>query len=1037
MRRSARLFAVVVALVLCTLISYAQDLESDSDVFSGLAPRSIGPAVMGGRISDIAAVQDGHRLTIYVGSASGGVFKSKDGGITFQPIFDKQNTLSIGALAIDPSNSKIVWVGTGESWVRNSVSVGTGLYRSTDGGENWQLAGLADSEHISRVLVHPKDGNIVYVCALGHLWSSNEERGIFKTTDGGKTWNKVLYVDDKTGCASLEMDPQDPGVLYAGMWQVLRQPWTFTSGGPGGGLFKSTDGGASWHPARKGLPEGDLGRIGLAVAPSQHTRVYSVVEARNHTALFRSDDSGDSWTEVNSSFNVSGRPFYFARLYVDPTNADRVYKPGFGLTVSDDAGKSFSSAFSRTDEGGGVHGDHHALWINPANSDQILDGNDGGVYQSLDRANHFRFLNSFVSSQFYHVSYDMAQPYNVFGGLQDNGTWYGPSVRSGGIANRHWRNIGFGDGFWALADPTDPDNVYVEYQGGHISRFRLSTGEMKDIQPLPREKEPEFRFNWNTPMHASPNHPGALYLGGQFLFRSRDRGESWDRISPDLTTNDPAHQQQDKSGGLTTDNSDAERYETIFTISESPKNDQVLWVGTDDGNVQVTRDGGKNWTNVVKNVPGLPAGTWVSTVEASHHDAATAFATFDGHAAGDMKTYVYKTSDYGQSWKPLSTPQVRGYAHVVREDLVNPSLLFLGTEFGLYLSIDGGTHWAQIKGSFPNVAVRDVVIHPREGDLLIATHGRGLYILDDLTPLRSLKPDMLSKDAFMLPSRPAALALPSSEQRMDGDADFTGRSLPEAAPIVYYQRKRHMFGDLKLEIRNDKGDLVTTLPGDKGRGLNRVQWAQRIQPPRVPPAASLILNPFALVGPAVPEGTYAVKLVKGKDTYDGTVRLIADPRSSTTAADRAAQNKLVMQLYDLLGQMTYVVEATVDLRDKVLDRTQKAASNHKLVAQLDAMEKQLKELRTSLVAIKEGGMITGERKLREEMGELYGSVNGNVGRPTQSQVERAEILAKRLDTATAKFQSIADKDVAAANEALAKAKLERITVLSHDEWKKR
>ncbi len=560
---------------------------------------------------------------------------------------------------------------------------------------------------------------------------------------------------------------------------------------------------------------------------------------------------------------------------------------------------------------------------------------------------------------------------------------------------------------------------------------------MKDIQPLPREKEPEFRFNWNTPMHISPTHPDTLYLGGQFLFRSRDRGESWDRISPDLTTNDPAHQQQDKSGGLTTDNSDAERYETIFTISESPKNDRVIWAGTDDGNVQVTRDGGKNWGNVAKNVPGLPAGTWVSTIEASHHDAATAYATFDGHAAGDMKTYVYKTSDYGQSWKPLSTPQLRGFAHVVREDLVNPSLLFLGTEFGLYLSIDAGAHWAQIKGDFPSVAVRDAVIHPREGDLLIATHGRGIYILDDLTPLRSLKADMLSKEAFLLPSRPAALALPTAEQRMDGDADFTGRSLPEAAPIVYYQRKRHMFGDLKLEVRNDKGDPVTTISGDKGCGLNRVQWAQRIKPPRVPPAASLILNPFALVGPAVPEGTYTVKLIKGKDSYDGSVQLIPDPRSATSAADRAAQNKLVMQLYDFLGEMTYVVEASVDLRDKVRDRAKQAGSNRKLQAQLDALEKQLEDRRASIVAIKEGGMITGERKLREEMGELYGSVNGNVGRPTQSQVERAEVLAKRLDTATARFQSIADKEVPAANEALAKAKIEKLTVLSHDEWKKR
>lgn len=462
-----------------------------------------------------------------------------------------------------------------------------------------------------------------------------------------------------------------------------------------------------------------------------------MVEAKNHTALFRSDDGGDSWAEVNNSFNVSGRPFYFARLAADPKNADRLYKPGFFLTVSDDGGKSFSAAFS-TSEGFGesVHGDLHALWINPDNPDQMLLGTDGGVYQSLDRAAHWRFLSNLPVAQFYHVSADMADPYNVYGGLQDNGTWMGPSRAVDGIANRHWRVIGGGDGFWAFSDPADADYAYVEYQGGMISRFRKSTGEARDIKPLPRANEPEFRFNWNAPIHMSENQPGTIYLGGQFLFRSKDHGESWDRISPDLTTNDPARQHQELSGGLTIDNSDAEKFETIYTIAESPKNGDVIWAGTDDGNVQVTRDGGKHWTNVAKNVTGLPAGTWVSTIEASHFDPATAYATFDGHAAGDMKTHVYQTKDYGKTWTSLSTPELSGYAHVVRQDLVNANLLFVGTEFGLFISIDGGAHWAQFKGGLPNVAVRDVAIQARESDLLLATHGRGIYILDDLTPIR-------------------------------------------------------------------------------------------------------------------------------------------------------------------------------------------------------------------------------------------------------------------------------------------------------------
>ena len=1031
-----RLFAFALLIASLSVLVAAQEVTVDSDTFSGLSARPIGPAAMGGRIADIAAVQEGPRLTIYIGSAGGGVWKSSDGGTTFKPVFDKQPTQSIGSIAIDPSNPRTVWVGTGESWVRNSVSVGTGIHRSRDGGDNWENLGLADSEHLSRILIHPKDSNTVYACALGHLWNSNRERGVFKTTDGGKSWEKILYRDENTGCAEMVMDPQDPNVIYAAMWDVRRQPFSFRSGGPGSGLFKSTDGGASWHELRKGLPEGYLGRIGLAIPASKHTRIYAVVEAKNHTALYRSDDSGESWTEVNNSFNIGGRPFYFARLVADPNNPDRVYKPGFSLTVSEDGGKSFSSALSMNESpGDSVHGDHHALWINPANSDQLLDGTDGGVYQSLDRASQWRFLSSLPVSQFYHISFDMADPYNVYGGLQDNGTWMAPSRAVDGIANRHWRNIDFGDGFWAFSDPSDPDYTYAEYQGGKISRFRKSTGERKDIKPLPQANEPEFRFNWNTPIHLSPNSPGTIYLGGQFLFRSRDHGESWERISPDLTTNDPAKQHQDTSGGLTIDNSDAEKYETIFTISESPKNGNLIWVGTDDGNVQITRDGGKHWTNVVKNIPGLPPNTWVSTIEASHHDPAVAYATFDGHASGDMKTYIYKTADYGKTWTSLSTPELKGYAHVVREDLVNPNLLFIGTEFGLFISIDGGAHWAQFTGKLPNVAVRDIAIHPRESDLIIATHGRGIFIVDDLTPLRALTPEILAKDAAFLPSRPATLTLPAGEQRFDGNAEFVGPSLPEAAPIVYYQKKRHIFGDLRIEIYDPQGELVTTIQGDKRRGLNRVQWPERAKPPKVPPAAGLVENQFALLGPQVQEGTYTVKLIKGKETYTTTINLVPDPRTKSTAADRALQHKTVVQLYDMLGQLTSIVDAIVDLRDQARQRAS-SASDSQTKAQLQKLADNLEEFRSSLVSVKEGGMITGEKKLRENLGELYGGVNGFSGRPTQSQIERTAVIKKQLDDANAKFQSLTSQ-VPQLNSQLQNSKIAPLAVMSPEDLNKK
>jgi len=1031
-----RLFCLATLISLFAISSFAQDVTLDSDVVSGLPIRSIGPAVMGGRIADIQAVHEGEKLTIYVGSASGGVWRSRDGGITFKPVFDRQPTQSIGSVAIDPSDPKTIWVGTGESWARNSVSVGAGVYRSRDGGENWELMGLPDSEHVSRILIDPKDSKIVYACALGHLWNSSTERGVYKSTDGGKTWTNTLHRNDSTGCAEMAMDPQDSSVIYASLWDVRREPWNFRSGGPGGGLFKSTDSGATWHELRKGLPEGDLGRIGMAVAPSDHNRVYAVIEARNHTALFRSDDAGGSWTEVNNSFNISGRPFYFARIFVDPKNADRVYKPGFFFTVSEDAGKSFSSAITTEGPGTGVHGDFHALWIDPQNPSRMFCGDDGGIYQSLDQANHWRFLNNIPVAQFYHVSADNADPYNVYGGLQDNGTWMGPSRGLDGIPNRSWRVIGMGDGFWAFPDPADPDYVYVEYQGGKISRFRKSTGESRDIKPLPRANEPDFRFNWNTPIAVSPNQKGTIYLGGQFLFRSHDHGESWERISPDLTTNNPDRQHQELSGGLTIDNSDAEKYETIYTIAESPKNGLVIWAGTDDGNVQVTRDGGKHWTNVVSNISGLPANTWVSTIEASHFDPAIAYATFDGHATGDMKTYVHVTKDYGKTWTSLSTPELHGYAHVVREDLVNQGLLFVGTEFGLFISIDSGAHWAQFKGDLPNVAVRDIFIQSRESDLILATHGRGVWILDDLTPLRALTPEVLAKDFAMLPARPSVLELPADEQRFDGDSEYMGRTLPPTAAIIYYQKKRHVFGDLKAEIYDDKGTLLTSLQGEKRRGLNRLEWPERAKPPKVPPAAGLVENEFLFFGPQVQEGTYTVKLTKGKETYTSTVKLVPDPRSKSTAADRAEQHKLVTKLYTDLAQLTYVVDATNDLREQTKARAA-GATDAQLKEQLNKLLGELNDFRETLVSVKEGGAITGEEKLREHLGDLYGAVNGYSGRPTQSEIERAVVLEKQLDDAGAKLKSIGATSLSPVNTALQGKNQQPIKAMSREDWDKK
>jgi photosystem II stability/assembly factor-like uncharacterized protein len=1006
----------------------AEEVKIDSDAFSGLEARPIGPAAMGGRISAIDAVA-GERLTIWVGAAAGGVWKSDDAGLTFKPVFDRQPQ-SIGALMVDPSDPKTVWVGTGESAVRNSVSVGAGVFRTTDAGDTWEKLGLEGTERIAHVAVSPKDGKTVFVCATGALWNDSPERGVYRTVDGGKTWEKVLHVDAKTGCADLAMDPQDPRILYAGMWQFRRTPSFFTSGGPGSGVWKSTDGGSTWRKVTKGLPAGDLGRIGLDVSPARPSVVYAVVESMR-TAIFRSDDLGESWTETNSSGNVQARPFYFARVVADPKDVDRVYKPGFFLTVSADGGKTFQSASGGL-LGMSTHPDHHALWINPKNPRELVLGTDGGVYISPDRGGHWRFVSALPVSQYYHVSVDGDVPYNVYGGLQDNGTWYGPSTVPGGIYSRHWKVIGYGDGFWTFVDPTDPDIVYVEYQGGHLMRTRKSTGETKEIPPYPAAGEPKLRFNWNTPIHLSPTAPGVLYYGSQFVHRSTDRGESWERISPDLTTNDPAKQRQEDSGGLTIDNSTAENHCTIFAIAESPVNPSVIWAGTDDGNVQVTRDGGKSWTNVAKNVPGLPASTWVSSVAPSHFAEGTAYVTFDGHMTGDMKTWVYRTTDFGRSWTALATADLRGFAHVVKEDPVEPKLVFVGTESGLFVSVDGGSAWAQFTGGLPDVPVRDVAIHPRDGDLVVATHGRGLFVIDDLTPLRNLTPRILESEVALLPSRPAVLTIPTGEQRFDGSGDFEGRALPEAAMITYYQRKRHIFGDLTLAIFDAGGKLVSTIPGSKRRGLTRVEWPMRLKPPKVPPATSLVEQPYAFVGPRLPEGTYTVKLTKGKAVVTSEVKLVADPRSKHSAADRKLQQETALKLYAMLARLTFQVDRILDLEEKASVLAAKLSKGSAARKKLESFRDGLEKIRATLVATRPG-QLTGEERIRERIGTLYGGVNGYDGRPTASQLGRTGVLEKELDATVAELDGFLGRELPAVNGALPKDAVP-LKPLTQGEW---
>jgi photosystem II stability/assembly factor-like uncharacterized protein len=1009
LRSTARAFALA-ALPVLAAAQQPGPVKVDSETFSGLGARNIGSAAMSGRIAAIAGVHEGDRLTLYIGSASGGVWKSTNGGTTFKPVFDKEPVQSIGAVAIDPTNPKVVWVGTGESWMRNSVSVGNGIYKSTDGGETWTNMGLPESEHIAKILIDPKGPDTVYACVPGRLWSDSVERGVYRTTDGGRSWVKVLAgTNGSTGCSMLAMDPEDGKTLYAGMWDFRRKGWTFRSGGDGpdapsgSGLFKSTDGGADWtrldEKSATGLPRGPWGRVAVAVAPSKPNVVYAFIEAVPPlNGLYRSDDGGATWTMKDRSQNMIWRPFYFANLIVDPKNENRIVKPDGSLIMSTDGGASFSNI------GGATHGDHHDVWIDPANTDHMITGDDGGLWYSYDGGDKWWKAENLPVSQFYHVSLDMDRPYKVYGGLQDNSSWIGESAHPGGITNGRWENMYGGDGFWMFVDPTDPAYLYAEAQGGSIGRVNRKTHETRDIQPLPHYKEGKLRFNWNTPIHVSPTRNGTVYLGAQFLFRSRDFGQTWERISPDLTTNDREKQKQEQSGGVTVDNSSAEMHTTIYAIAESPRNPLVVWAGTDDGNLQVTRDAGKSWSNVVGNIKGLPRNAWVSSVEPGHFAAGTIYATFDLHTFGDLKPYAYRSTDFGRTWTALvqAGSPVRGYAHVIKEDLVNPRLLFLGTEFGLWISVDGGQQWSRYKGgNLPAVAVRDLAIHPRDHDLVIATHGRGIWIVDDITPLRALTPETLARGAAFFQAGPVVQRLQAGGGWANGDAAFVGPNPPNDAIITYFLQKRHIFGDLQLEVRDSAGKVVTTLPTGKRRGLSRVAWSMTMPPPRIPPAASAAFG----VGPRFLPGRYTVRLVDGDNAYTAPLVVVKDPRVTHTPADRKAQFELAVRLHGMLGEMTSLVERMNAVRTGLEARAAAMTATDTMAVKLRAASEAVDQLRRKIVATKEGGMITGEERLRENLAGLYGSVTGYEGRPSATQVDRTAAIAREMADVRKEFDA--------------------------------
>ena len=1020
-------FVASTTLCLAGIASADDEAPFNSATISGLGARNIGSAAMSGRISAIAGAKEASgKIALFVGAASGGVWKSDDSGTRYRPVFDEQSVQSIGAIAIDPNNPKNVWVGTGESWTRNSVSIGNGIYKSTDGGETWTHMGLPNSERISQIVVSPKSSDTVFVCVPGPLWSDSPDRGLYKTTDGGKTWKQVLKGSNlSTGCSSVALDPSDSKIVFAGLWDFRRKGWEYRSGGSGpdqpsgSGLLRSADGGSTWTEitpeSNKGFPNKPYGRLALAIAPSNAKRVYVFVESPD-SALFVSDDGGLTWDKRDKSNWMVWRPFYFANLIVDPKNPDRVFKTDGALILSEDAGRSFATV------GGfvGMHGDVHDVWIDPGNPQNVFAGDDGGMWYSYNGGAKWWKGDNLPVSQFYHVSVDSDDPYHVYGGLQDNSSWVGESQYPGGITNSQWENMYNGDGFWMFPDPADPDYIYAEFQGGTIGRINRRTHEVRTIQPTPNYKE-KLRYNWNTPIALSPTEKETVYIGAQFLFRSRDHGQTWERISPDLTTNDPEKQKQELSGGVTIDNSSAEMHTTIYSISESPKDKSVIWVGTDDGNLQLTRDGGKSWNNLVGNVPGLPKNSWVSWVQASNFDPGTAYVAFDRHTFGDMAPYVFRTADFGKTWTPLVTPAelkgVRGYAHVIREDVVQPNLLFLGTEFGLYVSIDGGSRWAQFKGNhFPAVAVRDLAIQPRENDLILATHGRGIWIVDDITPLRALTSDLLRQEVAFVSARPGQQRIEGTGGWANGDAAFVGDNPPDTAVITYYQRSRHLFGKLKLEVLDSSGHVVDELPASKRSGLNRVIWSMREKPPRVPPAAQIAQA--GIRGPRLVPGEYSVRLTKAGKVSETKLTVALDRRAKFNEADRKTQFDAAMRVHALFGDESALMDRILFLRGELAKGAAAMPESDQLRKSVKDFDGKVDLVRKKIVATTEGGAITGEERLREHTDRLYGAILSYEGKPGDYQIAYIDALKHELDDVTKEFEQLVAKELPSLNESL-------------------
>ncbi len=897
----------------------------DMELVQDLKPRNIGPGGMSGRVTAIDAVHSNPDI-MYVGTASGGLWKSTSGGIKWDPIFDKELTGSIGAVAIQQSNPSVIWVGTGEGNPRNSLNGGFGVYRSLDAGKSWQSMGLEKTRHIHRIKIDPTDPNTVYVGAIGSPWGEHEERGVYKTTNGGETWEKILFVNTKTGVADMVMDPTNPNKLIVALWEHKREPWFFNSGGEGSGLYMTHDGGKNWKKLTEedGLPKGQLGRIGIAIAPGKPNIVYALVEAKKN-ALYRSEDGGFKWTMVNDKSDIGDRPFYYSEIYVDPQNENRVYSVFTYINVSEDGGKSFTQLMPAYRANNGVHPDHHAWWIHPENGQFMLDGNDGGLNITKDGGKSWRFIGNLPVAQFYHINVDNEFPYNVYGGMQDNGSWRGPAYvwRDQGIRNSYWQEISFGDGFDVVPDLDNSQFGYTMSQQGSVSRYDHITGNNYTVRPTPPDADTKLRFNWNSAIGQDPFDNSTAYFGSQFVHKTTDKGLTWEIISPDLTTNDPEKQKQSESGGLSMDATGAENHTTILVIEPSPVEKNMLWVGTDDGKVHYTQNGGANWTEVTQNIKGLPAGSWIPQIKASNKNKGEALLIANDYRRFNYTPYAYRTKNYGKTWERIvDGNDVASYTLSIIEDLENPNLLFLGTDDGLYVSFDAAVSWQKWTEGYPTVSTKDLVIHPREHDLVIGTFGRAAWVLDDIRPLRAVASDktILQADAklFTPPTAYQAAYQQPTGSRFGGDAMYNAENRKEGAMITYFIKEGKKKEDTKkdsdedeenkdgdatkngeIAVKTDTDDKMTGVQkkdsiqfdfydGDRllrtltyktpeKAGFHRIYWEMDEKGPDRP-SRSISKKKEESGGMNVKPGDYTIKMSFGKVTDEARITVAPDPR---------------------------------------------------------------------------------------------------------------------------------------------------------------